>query len=57
MIILRIFCPVCGILYSLAKNTCLSCLQVDMVLKEFSPQLLALQQPFLATLWLVYSSF
>ena len=32
--ILLTFCTVCGSLYSPAKNACLSCLLVEMVLKE-----------------------
>ena len=34
MIILLTFCTVCGGLNPLAKNACLSCLLVEMVLKE-----------------------
>ena len=34
MIILLTFYTVCGSLYPLAKNACLSCLLVDTVLKE-----------------------
>ena len=34
MIILLTFCTVYGSLYSLAKNACLSCLLLEMVLKE-----------------------
>ena len=34
MIILLTFCTVCGSLYPLAKNACLNCLLVEMVLKE-----------------------
>ena len=34
MIILLTFCTVCGSLYPVAKNACLSCTLVEMVLKE-----------------------